>query len=50
LIASLSCSWLPRVTDEAHIVAHHLTALRDAANLIGERALSAGLVPSARYA
>ena len=50
LIASLSCSWLPRVTDEAHIVAHHLTALRDAANLIGERALSAGLVPSARHA
>jgi acyl-CoA synthetase (AMP-forming)/AMP-acid ligase II len=29
-------------------MAHHLTALRDAANLIGERALSAGLVPSAR--
>jgi hypothetical protein len=38
------------VTDEAHIAAHYLTALRDAANLIGERALSAGLVPSARYA
>lgn len=43
LLASLSCSWLPRVTDEAHIVASYLTTLRDAANLIGERALSAGL-------
>lgn len=45
LLASLSCSWLPRVTDEAHIVAHHLPALCDAARLIGERALAARLLP-----
>lgn len=45
LIASLSCSWLPRVTDEAQIVSSYLLPLRDAANLIGERALHARLVP-----
>ncbi|MEI7784754.1 MAG: helix-turn-helix domain-containing protein [Betaproteobacteria bacterium] len=45
LLACLSCSWLPSVTTEAHIVAHHLSALRDAAKLIGERALAARLLP-----
>lgn len=45
LLASLSCSWLPKVTDEAHIVTQCLTALRDAAKLIGERALVAHIHP-----
>ncbi len=45
IIACLSCAWLPRVTDEANIVLTCLSALREAANLIGDRALSAGLFP-----
>jgi IclR family mhp operon transcriptional activator len=45
LLASLSCSWLPKVTDEASIVTQCLTALRDAANLIGERAMVAHIHP-----
>jgi IclR family mhp operon transcriptional activator len=45
LIACLSCAWLPRVTDEASIVQSCLSALREAANLLGDRAFSAGLLP-----
>ena len=45
LIAALSCSWLPRVTDEASIAAQYLIPLRDAANVIGERALAARAEP-----
>lgn len=45
LIAALSCAWLPRVIDETHIAANYLSILRDAANLIGERAVAARLVP-----
>jgi DNA-binding IclR family transcriptional regulator len=45
LLASLSCAWLPKVTDEASIVAQCLNALRDAAKLIGERALVSHVKP-----
>lgn len=45
LLASLSCSWLPKVTDEPSIVAQCLNALRDAAQLIGERALISHVKP-----
>jgi IclR family mhp operon transcriptional activator len=45
LLASLSCAWLPRVTDEPSIVAQCLSALRDAAQLIGERALISNVRP-----
>ena len=37
LIACLSCSWLPSVTNEAAIVETCLPAMREAAKLIGER-------------
>lgn len=45
LLASLSCSWLPKVIDESSIVAQCLSALRDAAQLIGERALISHVRP-----
>lgn len=45
LIACLSCAWLPRVTDEANIVRTCLGALQESANLLGDRANSAGLLP-----
>jgi IclR family mhp operon transcriptional activator len=45
LLATLSCAWLPKVTDEPSIVAQCLTALRDAAQLIGERALISNVRP-----
>lgn len=45
LLASLSCSWLPKVTDEPSIVAQCSNALRDAAQLIGERALISHVKP-----
>jgi IclR family mhp operon transcriptional activator len=45
LLASLSCAWLPKVTDEPSIVAQCLSALRDAAQLIGERALISNVRP-----
>lgn len=45
LLATLSCSWLPKVTDEPSIVAQCLSALRDAAQVIGERALISNVRP-----
>jgi IclR family transcriptional regulator, mhp operon transcriptional activator len=45
LVACLSCAWLPRVTNEASIVLSCMPALREAANLLGERVLTAKLLP-----
>lgn len=50
LIACLSCAWLPRVTDETNIVLTCLPALREAANMIGDRALAIGLSETPRNA
>ena len=44
LIACLSCSWLPAVETETSIVQKYLPLLRDAAKLIGSRALESNLV------
>ena len=43
LVASLSCSWLPDVTDEAGIVNTYLASLRTTAEAIGRRLHLAGL-------
>lgn len=43
LIACLSCSWLPTVESESSIVQKYLPLLRDAAKLIGSRAVENNL-------
>jgi IclR family mhp operon transcriptional activator len=48
LLGSLSCAWLPKVTDKSIIVTQCLGALRDAAQLIGERAQIAHVRPPER--
>lgn len=44
LIACLSCAWLPAVESEARIVQEYLPLLREAAKLIGARALENNLL------
>jgi len=45
LIATLSCAWLPAITNEAAVASTWLGALRQAAQAIGERARAAHLGP-----
>jgi hypothetical protein len=45
LIATLSCAWLPAITNEAAAASTWLGALRQAAQAIGDRARGAHLEP-----
>jgi IclR family transcriptional regulator, mhp operon transcriptional activator len=45
IVAALSCSWLPGITNEREIVARHLKGLQDTALAMAERLRSAGFDP-----